>query len=213
MTCWYSRPATLLVAFWNKIQHQESVTRVESSPVRNVSVWPKVSGRDRVQEKEAVEDVSVINGTLSYHIWRLNRKRGLLSQMWVKGRSSNLSLIFILFSKAQVEFTSPELNHGISLLPNNKPVRADMFPCGGLSLSQEQNNYGASELWRGCSQERRAPRLPSAVTSCALQLQRLSAGPRRECSRPRPADSPWAKHGQAHICQGLESPVIMDCFS
>ena len=85
--------------------------------------------------------------------------------MWVKGRSSNLSLIFILFSKAQVEFTSPELNHGISLLPNNKPVRANMFPRGGLSLSQEQNSYRASELWRECSQEGCAPQSPSVVTT------------------------------------------------
>ena len=133
--------------------------------------------------------------------------------MLVKGRRSNLSLIFILLSKAQVEFTSPELNHGISLLPNNKPVRANMFPHGGLSLSQEQNNYRASELQRECSQEGCAPQSPSAVTSRVLQLQRSSAGPRRECSHPRPAGSPWTKHGQAHIWQGLESPGFMDCFS
>lgn len=38
------------MAFWNKIQNQECVTHVESSLVRNVWVWPKVSGRDRAKE-------------------------------------------------------------------------------------------------------------------------------------------------------------------
>lgn len=47
--------------------------------------------------------------------------------MWVKGGSSNLSLVFILFFKAQVEFKSSEFNHSISTLQNNKPVRANVF--------------------------------------------------------------------------------------
>lgn len=47
--------------------------------------------------------------------------------MWVKGGSSNLSLAFILFFKARVEFKSSEFNHSVSTLPSNKPVRANVL--------------------------------------------------------------------------------------
>lgn len=47
--------------------------------------------------------------------------------MWVKGGSSNLSLIFILFFKAQVEFKSSEFNHSVSTLQSKKPIRANVF--------------------------------------------------------------------------------------
>lgn len=47
--------------------------------------------------------------------------------MWVKGGSSNLSLVFILFFKVQAEFKSSEFNHSASTLQTNKPVRANVF--------------------------------------------------------------------------------------
>lgn len=101
-----SRLVSLLVAFWNTNQHQASDTQVESSPVGNVSVWPKVSERDRVRERGAGEGVCVINGALSYLTWHRNRKRGLWRQTRVKRGSSNLPLVFLLHFQARVEFKS-----------------------------------------------------------------------------------------------------------
>lgn len=62
--------------------------------------------------------------------------------MWVKGRRSNLFLVFILFFKVQVEFTSSELNHGISILSNEKPVRANMFSKAASSLPKSKTIAG-----------------------------------------------------------------------
>lgn len=41
----------------------------------------------------------MINGNLSYRIWRLNRKRGLLSQMWVREKVQTFLLSSFCFSR------------------------------------------------------------------------------------------------------------------
>lgn len=75
--------------------------------------------------------------------------------MRVKRGSSNLSLVFILFCSAQVEFKSSEFNHSKSTLWHNKPIRAESS--GGSRCFVESNDSLASEqLRRHRAQEEKA---------------------------------------------------------
>lgn len=90
--------------------------------------------------------------------------------MRVKRGSSNLSLVFILFCSAQVEFKSSEFNHSKSTLWHNKPIRAASSP--GSCCWVESQGSRASELLRHsrAQEKRRVSRrgLPPADTSSWL---------------------------------------------
>lgn len=116
-----------------------------------------------------------------------------------QGGSSNLSLVFILFFKAQVEFKSSEFNHSISAFRSNEPIRANVF-------SEAAPAFLKSEMIAGLPscRERANPRGISPREDCHQQ-------PRHPCGNVvttvTATTSLGAQGGRGFIGQSPGSPI------
>lgn len=128
--------------------------------------------------------------------------------MWVKGGSSSLSLVFILFFKAQVEFKNCGFNHCGSTLQGNKPVRANVFSKAASAFLKSWVIAGLPAIKKQPSQRACPPE------KIAISNRGTGGGVRDPWRAWRPLRTSLALLSQERgPCQSLGSPVFIGYFS
>lgn len=133
----------MLTALWDRCSFHghvcpEQFSLVQKKSKRKFSFWSVLDSRQN--SKFCSQEI----------VWKRDRKRRLWSEMWVKWGSSNLSLIFILCLKAQLECRNSGLNWNVSNLWSNTVVKAT------CSNSEKCRHFGTSKCL-GRSRDKKSP--------------------------------------------------------
>lgn len=138
----------------------------------------------------------MINGNLSYRIWRLNRKRGLLSQMWVREEVQTFLLSSFCFSRCGLSSRALSSITTSPLFGEKKPIRANVFSEAASAFLKSKMIAGLPSCWQRAKPRGTLSKKKIAISNSVICVVTTEV----ECGTPRESDSPhksaWFSLGQ-----------------